>query len=177
MLSIDIIDLSITVTSINVHSVSELSPSVTLSGNKLNSAKMILKWKACPFTGFEFVTLNCLLFSGFFNFINQEEPNRLISLPWHFHCLYSFITLLFFLKKTMFNSLFSEISLLVPSLFSLPFSRLCVCRTLLETSDQECTLELAENLLCYHQNDVNYLCWNNLWWKIYLFFNLEQQKI
>lgn len=128
---------------------------ITLCKNNIKRKGTSFYWLWVCYT-----ELFCLFVPGFFNFINQREPNLLISLPWHFHCSYSFITLLFFLKKRTLSSLFSEISLLVPSLFSLPFSRLCVWRTLLETSDQEGTLELAENLL-----------FSSEWWKLFV---LEQ---
>lgn len=153
---------------------------MTLFGNKLHYAKTKLKWKACPLPALNL--FHWIAICGFVWVFLPYEPRgakfpHLCSLALPLLIQFYHVSSNSLLPEEMtFNSLFSEIFLLVPSLFSLPFSKLCVWRMLFETSNQECTLELAGNLLCFHQNDENYLCWNNFWWKMHPFFNLGQLK-
>lgn len=111
------------------------------------------KWVIFPFAGFEFVSLNCNLSGWGFLYY---KPRRAI-----FPCLCS-LTLLSFIQFIMFIVLLlekmtsSEMSLLGFLLCSLSFSKVCVERMLFQTSNWKCILELARNLLCFHQNKKKY---------------------
>lgn len=132
---------------------------IALCKNKIKTMSFYWFW-------FFFFSLNChvCLFLPYESMGNKSLspfPNTFIA-----HTVLSD----FFLKKMVFNSIFSEISLLVPSLLSSPFSRLCVWKMLFEASNQKSTLEVARNLLCFYKNYENYSCWNTFWWKACQFF-------